>query len=105
VSIAADPLPRLPAAVEVAAYRIVQEALSNAARHARASDVWVSLAIGGDSLVVTIADDGTGVVVPRAGGVGLGSMRDRVEEIGGAFEMSASPGRGTSVIATLPVQP
>ena len=105
VSIAADPLPRLPAAVEVAAYRIVQEALSNAARHAQARDICVSLAIGADGLVVTVSDDGSGVVVPRADGVGLGSMRDRAEEIGGTFEMSARPGRGTTVTATLPVQP
>jgi signal transduction histidine kinase len=105
VSVAADELPRLPAAVELAAYRIVQEALSNAARHATASRVCVGLVLGAGGLVVTVADDGTGVVVPRADGVGLGSMRERAEEIGGSFALAADPGRGTTVTATLPVHP
>jgi signal transduction histidine kinase len=104
VSLAAGDLPRLPAAVELAAYRIVQEALANAARHARASGVRVGLTLGVGSLVVTVADDGTGVVVPRADGVGLGSMRERAEEIGGSFALTAVPGRGTTVTATLPVE-
>ena len=105
VSLSADDLPRLPAAVELAAYRIVQEALANAARHARAGRVCVGLALGEGGLVVTVADDGTGVVVPRADGVGLGSMRERAEEIGGSFALTATPERGTTVTATLPVHP
>ena len=105
VSMAAEKLPRLPAAVELAAYRIVQEALSNAARHARASQVCVRLALDAAALVVTVADDGSGVIVPRADGVGLGSMRERAEEIGGSLELSASPGRGTTITATLPLAP
>ena len=55
------------------------------------------------ALVVTVSDDGTGVVVARPDGVGLGSMRSRAEEIGGAFELSATPGTGTTVTARLPV--
>jgi signal transduction histidine kinase len=50
-----------------------------------------------------VTDDGTGVVVPRADGVGLGSMRERTEEIGGSFALSATPGRGTTVTAVLPL--
>lgn len=105
VSVSVAELPRLPAATEVAAYRIVQEALANAARHAQASNVEVGLSLAVEGLVITVTDDGTGVVVPRPDGVGLGSMRDRAEEIGGAFTLTASPGRGTTVTATLPVQP
>jgi signal transduction histidine kinase len=85
--------------------RIAQEALSNAARHARASQVCVRLALDAAALVVTVADDGSGVIVPRADGVGLGSMRERAEEIGGSLELSASPGRGTTITATLPLAP
>ncbi|MGN6301680.1 MAG: sensor histidine kinase [Angustibacter sp.] len=103
VTLEADGLPPLAAATEVAAYRIVQEALGNTARHARATHACVRLRQEDDSLVVEVADDGTGVVVPRADGVGLGSMRGRAEEIGGCFRIDAAPGTGTRVTATLPL--
>ena len=105
VSVEADDLPRLPAATEVAAYRIVQEALTNASRHARARAACVRLRLHADELVVEVADDGSGVVAPRTDGVGLGSMRSRAEEIGGSFELLASPGQGTRVLARLPLEP
>jgi signal transduction histidine kinase len=105
VSVDTDELPRLPAAIEVATYGIVQEAVVNAARHAQANDIHVSLGLCSEGLVVTVVDNGTGMLVPRADGVGLGSMRERAEEIGGTFELSAEPGRGTTVTATLPLQP
>lgn len=104
VEVVADLLSPLPAAVEVAAYRIVQEGLSNASRHAQAQRVRVDLAVRGGDLVVTIADDGTGAVVPRPHGVGLGSMRERAEEVGGRFDLRADPGLGTTVTATLPLE-
>lgn len=103
VDVVADPVPRLPAAVEVAAYRIVQEALTNAGRHARAAHVRITLTLGPDGLVVTITDDGTGLVQPRPDGVGLDSMRERAEEIGGTFVLLPVAGQGTTVTATLPV--
>lgn len=103
VTLEAADLPRLPAATEVAAYRIVQEALANAARHARARSACVRIHRNGTALVVEVADDGTGVVVPRADGVGLGSMRSRAEEIGGRFTLEAVPGSGTRVVARLPL--
>jgi signal transduction histidine kinase len=103
VCVEADALPRLPAGVEVAAYRIVQEALANAARHARATTARVSLTLTAGQLQVRVVDDGTGRVVPRTDGVGLGSMRERAEEIGGSFTLRAEPGHGTTVTATLPV--
>jgi signal transduction histidine kinase len=93
----------LPAAVEVAAYRIVQEALTNAVRHAQADHVSVSVVAMPECLAVTVADDGVGIVVPRAGGVGLGSMRERADEIGGSVRYDARSGTGTTVVARLPL--
>jgi signal transduction histidine kinase len=98
-----DELPRLPAAVEVGAYRIVQEALTNAVRHSGASHARVSLAIAEQELDVAVVDDGTGEVRPRVGGVGLASMRERTEEIGGTFSLRSDPGCGTTIRARLPL--
>ena len=103
VTVEADGLPPLAAATEVAAYRIVQEALANTVRHAAASRACVRLRRLDDHLVVEVSDDGTGVVVPRVDGVGLGSMRGRAEEIGGSFGLEAAPGSGTRITATLPL--
>ncbi len=96
---APDPL---PAAVEVAAYRIVVEALTNAARHSGARRVDVRLS-GDDAsrLVVEVRDDGAGGG-PWPGGVGLASMRERAAEVGGSVECRATPSGGR-VLATLPV--
>ncbi|MEP6665469.1 MAG: ATP-binding protein, partial [Nocardioidaceae bacterium] len=96
-------LPPLPAAVEVAAYRIVQEALTNVARHSGACTAGVVLRHEPGSLAVEVCDDGSGVVAPRPGGLGLVSMRERAEEIGGSAEMSAVVGRGTTLRAWLPL--
>jgi signal transduction histidine kinase len=101
VAVEAVDLPRLPAATEVAAYRIVQEALTNVSRHAGAHGACVRLHCADGTLLVEVSDDGTGVVIPRPDGVGLGSMRSRAEEIGGAFELAAVPGSGTTVRARL----
>jgi two-component system, NarL family, sensor kinase len=103
VTVEAADLPRLPAATEVAAYRVVQEALTNVSRHAHANRVCVRLHRSADELVVEVTDDGTGVVLPRTDGVGLGSMRSRAEEIGGSFELVATPGTGTRVTTRLPL--
>jgi signal transduction histidine kinase len=102
VRVDVPPLPPLPAAVEVAAYRIVAEALTNVTRHGHASCATVTIRSERDGLKVSIADDGSGEVAPRDGGVGLGSMRERAEEIGGRFALEAVPGRGTQVTAVLP---
>ena len=104
VTVDADNVPRLPAATEVAAYRIIQEALTNVSRHADAQRACVRLHCSAAALVVEVVDDGTGVVIPRADGVGLGSMRSRSEEIGGTFELIATPGAGTTVRAWLPLR-
>lgn len=92
----------LPAATEVALYRIVQEALTNALKHARARHIVVRLQVD-DAVSLTICDDGIGLPdLPRAG-VGLHSMRERTEELNGTFEITSRVGQGTKVRASLPV--
>jgi signal transduction histidine kinase len=96
-------LPELSAAVEVAVYRIVQEALANVVRHAQASCVSVRLAIDTD-LRLTIADNGRGLPSAYRPGVGLHSMRERAEELGGTFRINASPTTGTTITVNLPLR-
>jgi signal transduction histidine kinase len=100
---APDELPPLPAAVEVAAYRIVQEALTNVSRHARASACTVRLACAdGRTLTIEVTDDGVGLPDTPEGGVGLSSMRERAAELGGECEIVRSWPSGTRVFARLP---
>lgn len=98
-----DRLPRLSAAVEVAAYRIALEALTNVVRHADARRCRVSLELETD-LELLVADDGIGVGHGAVAGVGLRSMRERAEELGGRFEVLPAPGGGTRVRARLPLE-
>ena len=93
----------LPAATEVAAYRIVQEALANARRHAGATAVRLSLERGEGSLSIRVHDDGVGVPAERRSGVGLTSMRERAAELGGTCMITMPPEGGTMVEAVLPV--
>lgn len=95
-------LPSLPAAVEVAAYRIVQEGLANVLHHAQARQAVVRIRVNGD-LRVEVWDDGAGFQARRRGGVGLISMRERAAELGGRCEISSMPGAGTLIMATLPI--
>ncbi|MFD1505725.1 hypothetical protein FE374_01005 [Georgenia yuyongxinii] len=93
------------AAVEVAAYRIVTEALTNVVRHASARRCTVRLAVERGVLTVEVADDGTGLPVEVRAGVGLASMAERAAELAGRFEVSAGPaGAGTVVRAELPLR-
>lgn len=103
LTVSAD-LGAVPGEVAVAAHRIAGEALTNAARHAHAQKITVTLTGQGDHLFLEIVDDGTGEVAPRPGGVGLQSMRQRAESVGGALTVSAVPGVGTRVHALLPWQ-
>ena len=98
-------LPSLPAAVEVAAYRIVQEALTNVVRHAHAHSCMVRLSLKERVLQVEIVDDGEGLPLQRHVGVGLTSMRERAEELGGTCVVETIPGGGTHVLARLPRLP
>lgn len=99
---APDRLPVLPAAVEVAAYRIVQEALTNVTRHAGASNCVVRLSLAA-WLLIEVVDDGAGIDPAHHRGVGLHSMRERAEELGGSCRVEPGPAGGTRVLARLPV--
>jgi signal transduction histidine kinase len=94
-------LPPLPAAVEVAAYRIVQEALTNVARHADARSCTVRLALERDVLLLEIADDGQGMEERRVG-LGLQTMQERATDLGGSCQITSTSGAGTVVAARLP---
>jgi signal transduction histidine kinase len=97
----------LPAAVDLAAYRIVSEALSNAVRHGGATDIVVRLQRDRQWLRVEVSDDGTGIDPMATPGVGLASMRARAEELGGSFASGpaadAPDGTGTTITALLPL--
>lgn len=106
VLIAPDiPAARLPPSVRHPLFRAVKEALSNAAKHARASVVTLEVRVRGDALVVVVADDGQGFD-PAAvkTGNGLSFMRARLAEIGGALDLEAAPGRGARLTFTLPLR-
>ena len=100
---APEALPALPAAVEVAAYRIAQEALANVARHAGARHCVGRLALDDGAVRLEVSDDGRGLSPVRAKGVGLDSMRERAEELGGRCVVESLPTGGTRVRATLPL--
>jgi signal transduction histidine kinase len=95
-------LPNLPAAVEVAVYRITQEALTNVARHARARTSVVQLAVDED-VVLEIVDEGVGIPAERSAGVGLSSMRERASELGGSCIVERAQEGGTQVLVRLPL--
>ncbi|GAA2984771.1 sensor histidine kinase [Streptosporangium longisporum] len=92
----------LPAAAEVAAYRIAQEALTNVRKHAGAGHAVVSLRRA-ESLTVRVRDDGAGLPAGPRSGIGLLSMRERAAELGGTCVIEAAPGGGTVVEAVLPL--
>jgi signal transduction histidine kinase len=96
-----DGLADLPAAVEVACYRIVTEALTNVTRHAHASRCSVRIRLDHD-LDVDVSDDGTGLPEGWRAGVGIASMRERVTELGGELVIEPSLPRGTRINARLP---
>jgi signal transduction histidine kinase len=92
---------RLPDRVEVAAYYVVAEALTNTARHAHAAEVKVSAKAADGQLDLTISDDGAGGADP-ANGSGLIGLVDRVQAVGGHLSVSSPAGAGTSLAATIP---
>jgi len=94
---------RLPEPVEVAVYYVVSEALTNATRHAHASVVRVAVEERAGGLHLSVRDDGAGGA-DSARGSGLIGLRDRVEALGGSFEISSPPGRGTLVGVQLPLR-
>jgi PAS domain S-box-containing protein len=95
---------RFPAPVEIAAYRIVEEALINVARHAGVDQATVSLAADAAVLTVTVRDSGRGFdPAATAPGGGLAGMRERAELLGGTLAVDATPGAGVAVIGVLPL--
>ncbi len=99
---------RLPPAIETSLYRVIQEALSNAARHARANRIVVRFDREPDGIACTIADDGVGFEPAQrsAGedGLGIVGMRERLESLGGALEIRSQPEHGTEIRAFVPVE-
>lgn len=95
-------LPGLPAAVELAAYRIAVEAITNTVRHAQARSLRVRLFAEGERVVVEVEDDGRGLPSDLVAGVGVTSMRERAESVGGHVEISTGVAGGTLVRGVLP---
>jgi len=93
----------LPLGIELSAYRIVQEALTNARKHAGDARARVTLRYGDDALEVEVVDDGTGAGDSRDGGFGLVGMRERVAIFGGSLEAGRCPEGGFGVRARLPL--
>ncbi|MDP9235957.1 MAG: sensor histidine kinase [Chloroflexota bacterium] len=96
---------RLPMATSAALYRIAQEGLGNVFRHARASKVEIGLDFHGDSVTLTIADDGVGMAETAPGariGYGMGNLRQRVEDLHGTIEVCSEPGSGTRIEVSVP---
>jgi signal transduction histidine kinase len=98
---------RLPRDIEVAAYRIVQEAITNVGKHARAKECHVHLTQVSDRLLVEVEDDGVGFpadseTVMRDRGLGLIGVRERASRLGGTFNIVSEPGHGTRLIVSLP---
>ena len=100
-----QPLPQRPTpAVELACFRIAQEALTNALRHADAQRVSVTLSTTDDRIELQIEDDGSGFDAGRTHGLGLVTMRERAQQLGGRFEVEAGADGGTRVRARLPMR-
>jgi signal transduction histidine kinase len=109
ISIHASLKDRLPTTVEIALYRIVQEALTNAAKHSRARNVHIQVDRSGGHVRCSICDDGTGFDMPavlgRRGDTGLGllGMQERLNAMGGTVHIDSSPGQGTSLLINVPL--
>jgi signal transduction histidine kinase len=97
--------PILSAALEVAVYRIVQEALTNISKHARAHTAMVTLEAENDRLILTICDDGVGLPSQPEMGMGLHSMRERAEELGGTLAVRPNTPAGSCIVAQFPLEP
>ncbi len=99
-----DDLPRLPDSIELCCYRLAQEALTNAARHAHARSVNVSLHRGANELELRIEDDGRGFSPSGRIGLGLVGARERIAALKGSLELVSAPGAGTRLRALLPLE-
>ncbi len=98
-----ESMPPLPAAVEVAAYRIAQEALTNVVRHAEAQQCCLRLRLDERALTLQVSDDGKGIVPGHHIGVGLVAMQERAVELGGSSTITPGPSGGTTIQVSLPL--
>ena len=94
-----DEVPEIPDTVGVTLYRVLQESLSNIARHAQASQAWVTLNVDDEEICLTVQDDGIGISGQEQGqkGLGLQGMRERVTLAGGLFHLRSALGKGTII--------
>jgi two-component system sensor histidine kinase UhpB len=90
------------AEADAAIYRLVQEGLTNAARHGAAKQVWIAIAADEQAIRVTVEDDGVGLAAQGAGGMGLKGMRERLAALDGALRLGSRPGGGTRLEAVIP---
>ena len=95
----------LPTAVAQAAYLVVLEALNNVVGHAHAQHCEVTVTLTPGELDLNVKDDGVGLKQPYVSGIGISSMRSRVQALGGTFNLTAAPDRGTLLQARIPVTP
>jgi signal transduction histidine kinase len=94
---------QLPLPTRETLFRIAQEALANVARHSSASSVNVFLGYGANTVTLTINDNGRGFdASAQHSGLGLHSMQERAEALGGSFAVESTPGEGTKIVVTLP---
>ena len=103
VTVQPDTLPDLPAAVEVALYRIGSEAIHNAVRHCGGQRCQVRIAVTADEVAMTISDDGRGLPSPLVDGVGVSAIRERAAELGGTVELTGTSS-GTTVTTVVPLR-
>jgi signal transduction histidine kinase len=104
VEITGEPVPLSPA-IEVALFRVAQEALTNVDRHAGAARVGLTLSYLGDVVLLDVRDDGVGIRDDGGRGFGLNSMRQRIRGVGGAVTVESAPGEGTTISASVPMIP
>lgn len=104
VEVQPEDLPNLPAAVEVALYRIASEAIHNAVRHSGGKRCQVSISVTNEVVCMIVSDDGRGLPEPLIDGVGLSAMRERAAELGGTLTVSSDEGAGTAVRTVVPLE-
>ena len=93
----------LPATTELGLSRVALEAITNVVRHARATSAVITLRRDQRQLELAVTDDGVGIAQPYVSGIGITSMRSRVQAMGGTFEITPRPGGGTILSARVPV--
>ncbi len=102
--IAPEPMPPLPAATEVAVYRIASEAIHNVVKHAEATTCVVVIAVEAKTLILRVSDDGRSTAVNHTAGIGIQSMRERAAELGGTISIHVGENDGTRVEVRLPLE-